>query len=301
MIHAQYPRPDHLFIHISDTHLVPPGEALYGVADAVGHLRALMKRLVETGLRPEALVFTGDLADRGEASAYRQLREVVEPAAREMGAQVVWVMGNHDVREVMKAELLGAPADSTPHDQVVWLGGLRLVVLDTTVPGHAHGDIREAQLHWLADELRRPAPEGTLLAMHHPPVPCVQDLAVTVELLNQSSLEQVLRQAPAGEVRGIIAGHLHYSCSATFAGIPVSVAAATCYTQDLFMPERGTRGQDSGQAINMVSVFSQTVLHAVMPLGTGPTCGEPVTGQQTAQLLAEQGHLIDPAPAASGG
>ncbi|GAA1391692.1 metallophosphoesterase [Luteococcus peritonei] len=292
MIVAEHPRPDHLLVHISDTHFVPPGESLYGVADAAGHLRSFMERLAGTDLRPEALVFTGDLADRGEAAAYRSLQQVVEPYAREMGAQVVWVMGNHDDRATMKSVLLGREPDLAPHDEVVWIGGLRIVVLDSTVPGSAHGALRTHQLDWLAGELAQRAPEGTIVAMHHPPVPCVQDLAVTVELRDQPKLAEVLHHAPPGEVRGIIAGHFHYSCHATFAGVPVSVAAATCYTQDLFMPERGTRGRDAAQAVNLVSVYENTVLHSVMPIDEGKTCGRPVSGEETTRVLAQEGFVI---------
>lgn len=35
------------------------------------------------------------------------------------------------------------------------------------------------------------------------------------------------------EVRRTRGGHLHYSASAAFIEVPVSVAAATCYSQDL--------------------------------------------------------------------
>jgi hypothetical protein len=54
--------------------------------------------------------------------------------------------------------------------------------LDTSVPGYHHGEISGRQLDWLADELATPAPDGTILALHHPPIPSVLDLAVTVEL-----------------------------------------------------------------------------------------------------------------------
>jgi Icc-related predicted phosphoesterase len=77
-------------------------------------------------VHPEALVFTGDLADTGAADAYRSLREVVEPAAERMGAQVVWVMGNHDDRAAMRVELAGEPPSVEPtvvHSVVPMAGG----------------------------------------------------------------------------------------------------------------------------------------------------------------------------------
>jgi len=68
------------------------------------------------------------------------------------------------------------------------------------------------------------------------------------------------------DVRAIIAGHLHYSTFATFAGIPVSVASATCYTQDLMVPTGGTRPHDGAQSFNLVHVYDETVLHSVVPV-----------------------------------
>ena len=50
-------------------------------------------------MHPQALVFTGDLADIGEPDAYERLKALVEPvAASAMNAQLIWVMGNHDER-----------------------------------------------------------------------------------------------------------------------------------------------------------------------------------------------------------
>ena len=85
MILTEHSRPSHTFVHISDTHL--PGERapLYGSgADADANLASVLSRLVSSGLRPDALLFTGDLADRGDASSYRRLRELVAPAVETM-------------------------------------------------------------------------------------------------------------------------------------------------------------------------------------------------------------------------
>jgi 3',5'-cyclic AMP phosphodiesterase CpdA len=223
----------------------------------------MLEAIERTGRRPEAIIFTGDLADRGEAVAYAELASLVEPVAERIGARIVWGMGNHDDRAAFRSELLGGIRTEDPVDQVVWLNGLRIITLDTSVPGHHHGEVDDAQLAWLADELTRPALDGTILTMHHPPIPSVLDLAVSVELREQSRLAAVLM---GSDVRAILAGHLHYSSTATFAGIPVSVASASCYTQDLLVPEGGTRPRDGGRSFNLVHVYPTTVLHSVVPL-----------------------------------
>ncbi|TDE94129.1 phosphodiesterase [Occultella glacieicola] len=290
---AEYPHADHVLVHLSDTHFLPDGQLLHGVAPVREHLEALLADLESTNLSPEALIFTGDLADRGEEEAYRNLRGIVEPLAQRLGAELIWVMGNHDDRATLRRTLLDTPAGSPglmePYDRVVMLGGLRLVVLDSTVPGRHHGEITPEQLDWLAGVLADPAPEGTILALHHPPAPCVMDLLVTFELRDQRALADVLTGT---DVRAILAGHHHYSSSSTFAGIPVSVASATCYTQDLQTPDRGTRGRDGAQAFNLVHVYADTILHSVVPMGGGATVGEQADAARTAERLAAAGMYI---------
>jgi Icc protein len=261
---AEYPRPDHFLLHLSDTHLLARGGRLYDRVNSERHLRELFDELQASGGRPEAIVFTGDLADKGEPDAYDALRAIVEPAAGRLGAQVIWVMGNHDERASFRKHLFGEVPTTNPIDRVYDIGGLRIITLDSTVPGHHHGEVTSAQLDWLAEELSYSAPHGTILAMHHPPLPSVLDLAVSVELRDQPSLAEVLE---GSDVRSILAGHLHYSSTGMFAGIPVSVASATCYTQDLNVPVGGTRGRDGARAFNLVHVYANTVLHSVVPLG----------------------------------
>jgi Icc protein len=290
---AEHPRPDHVIAHISDTHLIAGDGDLYGPdagVDAEARLSELLERLEGSQTRPDALIFTGDLADTGQPEAYRKLRNLVEPLADRLGAEVIWVMGNHDDRAALREHLLREAPTMAPMDRVYEVAGLRVIVLDTSVPGHHHGEIAPEQLQWLATELAEPAPFGTILAMHHPPIPSVQDLAVLVELRDQTPLARVLRGT---DVRSILAGHLHYSTTATFAGIPVSVASASCYSQDLLTP--GTRGRDGAQAFNLVHCYPETVVHTVIPLAAGPTVGRFVQPETVQRELADSRVSILPA------
>jgi 3',5'-cyclic AMP phosphodiesterase CpdA len=124
--------------------------------------------------------------------------------------------------------------------------------------------------------------------MHHPPVPSVLPLAASVELYDQPRLAAVLR---GSDVRAIIAGHLHYSTFATFTGIPVSVASATCYTQDLTVPAGGTRPQDGAQAFNLIHVYDDTIVHSVVPVDA-PRPLEFIEPDEVRRRLAVSG--VDP-------
>lgn len=296
---AEYPRPDHFLLHISDTHVLAGGGMLYDRVASERHLQTLFDEFEASGARPEAIVFTGDLADKGEPDAYARIRGIVDPVAERLGAQVIWVMGNHDDRAAFRRGLLGESSFGStggvrPVDRVDDVNGLRIITLDSTVPGHHHGEIAPGQLDWLAEELSIPAPHGTILAMHHPPVPSVLDLAVAVELRDQAGLAEVVE---GSDIRSIIAGHLHYSSTATFAGVPVSVASASCYTQDLNVPVGGTRGRDGARAFNLVHVYPTTVLHSVVPLGSFPAL-DWIDAGETVRRLGASGISIADAAAA---
>lgn len=264
---GQYPAPGHVVAHLSDPHLLAGGALQYDVVDPEAGLRLALARLARLELPPQALVFTGDLADLGEPEAYRRLREVVEPAAADMGAEVVWVMGNHDERAAYARELFGEESDAT-QDRVHDIAGLRVVSLDTSVPGYHHGEITDAQLAWLADVLSTPAEHGTVLALHHPPIPIPMTPAwELIELHDQHRLAEVLTDT---DVRCILGGHFHFTTYSTFAGIPVSVASATCYTGDPAPLERFVSGVDGHQAVTMVHVYADRVVHTVVPIGDAP-------------------------------
>ena len=265
---GQYPAPSHVIAHVSDTHLLADGRKLHGVVENEANLRQAMTQLESLQTPPQAIVFTGDLADLGEPDAYVRLRGIVEPAAERMGAQIIWVMGNHDVRENYSAGLFDIDPSLEPQDTVYDINGLRIISFDTTVPGYHHGAITDEQLEWLADVLSHEAEHGTLLAVHHPPIPTPLLWAMDIlELHGQDKLAAVLRGT---DVRGILAGHLHYSSHSTFAGIPVSVAAATCYTLDLTAPQRLLAGVNANQAINLVHAYPDSLVHSIVPLGDEP-------------------------------
>lgn len=258
---GQYPDPTHVVAHLSDPHLLAD-TLQHGVVDTVAHLEAALARLGRLPTPPQALVFTGDLADKAEPAAYRRLREVVEPAAAAIGAEVVWVMGNHDERATYAETLYGATSDD-PQDRVHDVAGLRIVALDSTMPGWHHGAFSDDQLAWLADVLAEPAPHGTLLAMHHPPIPVpMLRLGELIELHDQPRLAEVVEGT---DVRGILGGHFHFTSWSTFAGVPVSVASATCYTLEPAPNRRLLSGVDAHQAFTMLHLYDDRVVHSVVP------------------------------------
>jgi 3',5'-cyclic AMP phosphodiesterase CpdA len=264
---GQHPPPRFTVAHLSDPHLLAGGARQYGVIDPERGLVLALERLGRLDPVPDVLVFTGDLADKAEPEAYARLRELVEPVAADLGAQVVWTMGNHDERAPYARGLFGTEVDG-PLDRAYDVGGLRVLALDTSVPGYHHGDLTDEQLGWLAEQLATPAEHGTLLAMHHPPIPVpMLRAAEIIELLDQQRLAEVVA---GSDVRAVLGGHFHYTSWSTFAGVPVSVAAASCYTTDPAPLDRLISAVDGHQAFTMLHVYDDRVVHTVVPLAEAP-------------------------------
>ncbi len=289
---GQLAPPSHVVAHVSDTHLLAGEGRQYGVIDTVDRFGAALERLARIDPAPQALVFTGDLADLGEPEAYRQLRAMVEPLAERIGAQVVWCMGNHDDRAAYSRELFGEESEQS-QDRVYDVAGLRIVGLDTSVPGWHHGELSDEQLTWLRDVLATPAEHGTILALHHPPIPSpLVPAAEIIELLETERLADVVR---GSDVRAIIGGHYHFTSHSTFAGIPVSVAAATCYTVDTAPLDRLISAVDGHQAFNVVHVYADRVVHSVVPAPVAPEVdgfGTDVAPLIEAMSVAERRDLV---------
>jgi Icc protein len=280
---SQYNPPTHTLLHISDSQLVGNDGKWNGFSlDADAKLAETVQTIVNSKRKADAIIFTGDIADNGEDNAYKKLLDITAPL-HEISDNILWVMGNHDKREPFKTLLLNEPSNNKPVDYTVNINGLKIVVLDTTVPGEHYGAISNSQLEWLEEELQTDSPYGTILALHHPPVPVVMPLAITVELREQKKLAEVVRKAK--NLRAIIGGHMHYSVFSTFAGVPVSVASSTCYTQDLGTIVGATRGRDTAQSYNLIEIYEENILHAVVPVGSSNVIGKEVSPIEVEKIL----------------
>jgi 3',5'-cyclic-AMP phosphodiesterase len=159
----------------------------------------------------DAAISKGDIADRG-------LPEQFVAAARAFAGLSVphhAFLGNHDYYgrleglEVDGYALLGQP----PAPRAVDLGGWRLLLLETALPGEHHGVFDDDRLRWLAEALEETRAEATptLLLMHHQPVPPEHagSFPNDIGLRPEHSLRvfELLGRQP--QVKGVLIGHTH--------------------------------------------------------------------------------------------
>ena len=247
-------------VHLSDSHLTGDGRLHQGSVDTL----AALDRVLAEAARVEGarlLVGSGDLSDDGSTASYALLRDRLEAwaaaravahtpdAAPAPAPAVVLVPGNHDLRAGF-TEVLGdghlahgaQPCATEPVDGVSLVDGWRVVTLDTSVPRAGYGLLRPEQLDRLRDLLAEPAPRGSVVVLHHPPLPAPTTLHESLALQAPEALAEALEGT---DVRVVLAGHYHRPVVGSLAGVPVLVAPAVANETDVCAPhgtERAVRG-----------------------------------------------------------
>ena len=66
----------HTLIHVSDTHILPTDdERLQGV-DTYSNLERVFAQIADSGVKPDAVIVSGDIANGGEPESYRRAKRV---------------------------------------------------------------------------------------------------------------------------------------------------------------------------------------------------------------------------------
>lgn len=277
-------------LHLSDTHVSATGPDRDGV-DAIA---ALDRMLDDADRVPgiDLVVVSGDVADDGSAEGCRIVRDKVGAFAAARRIQHVYACGNHDDRAAFARAFgsghlaadgvdVGTLADQGQRTRaaVSHVGQLRVVTLDSLVPGRAHGVLDAAQLHWLEAVLAAPAAAGSVLVLHHPPLypPHLTHLAGLI-LQNGDDLADVVR---GRDVRAILAGHLHLHVSGVLAGVPVWVTPGVVTRVDATAPA-GVLRAVLGAGATVVDLDPRGGATATTLFSRDPRAGTPVYEREVA-------------------
>ena len=153
---------------ITDFHVTTPGAEADRRYRTAEHLEAAVTHLNRLPVRPDVVVATGDLVHGGSVREYERLRGLLEPLAM----PVYLIPGNHDDRANLRAVFSDhpyLPRDGTFLQYVVEDYPMRLMALDTVVPGEIGGALCAARLAWIEARLAEAPPRPTFVFMHHPP------------------------------------------------------------------------------------------------------------------------------------
>jgi len=114
---------------------------------------------------------------------------------------------------------------------------LRLIGLDTIVPGQAGGEMCARRLAWLAARLGEAPDRPTVLFMHHPPFVTGIEHMDAMRLADEESFAAVVRRHP--QVVRVLCGHVHRAIQAPFAGTTASIAPSTAHQVALDLRPQG--------------------------------------------------------------
>lgn len=214
---------------ISDLHIKAPGRLAYRRVDTARALARCIAELNRFAPKLDLVVISGDLADTPSAAEYEHLTSLLA----ELTIPFVAIPGNHDSRELMRAAFpdhrYAAPAG--PLNRHVELGDLDLLLLDSSVPGHPHGELDPQSLDWLEARLSAQPEKPALLFLHHPPFETGIWHMDRQNLRNAGDLAAVLMRHPRVQLIGC--GHVHRAVLTRFAGIPCTICPAPNHVVDL--------------------------------------------------------------------
>ncbi|WP_211467003.1 phosphodiesterase [Collimonas silvisoli] len=213
-------------VQLSDLHIREPGRLAYGRINTAPYLQRAVQSILQLKQQPDAVVITGDLTDFGRAAEYSHLEQLLAP----LPMPVYLLPGNHDDRDQLRRSF---PSHSYLGSDgfvqySVRVGGLRLLTLDTCVPGHSHGSLCQSRLAWLKTQLDQSRDEPVVVAMHHPPFATLIGHMDEIGLLEGAqALEALIAQY--GNVERVICGHLHRAIDVRFGGSIASTAPAPAH------------------------------------------------------------------------
>jgi Icc protein len=217
-----------LIAQISDMHIGVKGSLAYGHFDTGSSLARCVRRIRELNPVPDVVLATGDLVDTGSQEEYWRLRELLAPLAM----PVHLIPGNHDDRAALCRSFSDHPYLPPPGSPVCYAMDrhpLRLLALDTLVPGADGGALDEAQLNWLEAQLGAAPSRPTLIFMHHPPFRTGMGAMDEIALDPSSAGRLGTIVARHRQIECVICGHVHRDIDVRWCGTRVSVCPSTAY------------------------------------------------------------------------
>lgn len=179
-------------VQITDAHLYADINARSRAGIPWQQFQQVLSAVV--GEKPDIVLFTGDVSQDESAASYALAVQAMEA----LPCPWYWLPGNHDQLELMAVE--------RPMVDEVDMGSWRILLLNTQVQGKPFGELGNARLAELAEQLekdRRP----TLIAMHHPPVDVGAVWMDAIGLQDREAFWQLLSGYP--QVNIVLFGHAH--------------------------------------------------------------------------------------------
>ena len=212
-----------LIAHFSDIHVAPEGQsALHGMNTSAA-LAHCVEHINNLDPQPDVILITGDLTSEGSPEEYAVLRSYLSL----LDQPYFLIPGNHDDRENLRAAFADFPHIGGSGEFINYTVEhypIRLIGLDTLLPGSESGILCDQRLDWLDTTLTNSLKHRTLLFMHHPPFISGLPKMDKMRLEGSEKLAAVLQKH--SQVEMILCGHLHRPVQTLWENIPTLVATS---------------------------------------------------------------------------
>jgi len=217
-----------LLAQISDLHIKRPGALAYRRVDTGAALARCVTALNALEPRPDVVIMTGDLVDQGDPEQYAHLKTLLAP----LKIPYYLLVGNHDDRTALREAFSDRPELRAGGDFVHYaadIGPLRLIALDSLVPGQSAGNLCDARLAWLETQLDAANGQPVIVALHHPPFECGIGHMDALRLGPQAAERLAALIARYPNVERVICGHVHRPMFVRFGGTIASAVPAPAH------------------------------------------------------------------------
>jgi 3',5'-cyclic AMP phosphodiesterase CpdA len=224
-----------ILVQLTDLHVRPLGLAAIRNSETNMLTERALRAVRALVIKPDAIVISGDLTNNGLAAEYAVLADML---GRIISLPVYVIPGNHDNREALRSSLGHLPGvTSDPHfiQYTVDDMDVRLVMLDTVIPGSAAGELCEKRLAWLDATLAAEPHKPTMVVMHHPPFTCGIRHMDQIALQNPADFVSVI--AKHAQVKRIICGHHHRPINAAVAHTICSIAPSVAHQVEFVLSD----------------------------------------------------------------
>ncbi len=205
-------------VQLTDSHIFADAQQRLLGMDTFASLNAVIDLVQAECEQIDLVLATGDITQDASAQAYQRFIEAVSRLPRPSH----WIPGNHDDAALM-AEL------GDRHDlnrDWVDIGAWRVVLLDSSVPGHVHGLLAPQQLERLDQALDSAGARHVLICLHHHPVAIGSDWMEPLGLHNAPEL--MSRLDADQRVRGVLWGHIHQELERQRGTVQLLASPSTC-------------------------------------------------------------------------
>ena len=254
------------FIHITDPHLIQPGELLWG-KDVHAGVQNCLADIAQWHPDAEFCVITGDLADRSEKSAYDWLKQQLDgfPIPCHL------MIGNHDDRTIYLENFPEQQRDDNGFAQTAFdTSAGRFLLLDTFKGETSAGQYCEKRQAWLRAELEAAAGKPVWLFMHHPPFDIGIHYMDRIKLDEHREFADIICDYP--NIRHIFFGHVHRPVFVNWNGIACTALPALCHQIPLNRDAIGGKPYAKGPGMYGIVLIDgdQTTVHFEQFENRGP-------------------------------